>query len=71
MNFLMELIAYLKEHGPAIAAIVLALLSVAEMIVRLTPTTKDDGAVERVGLWIRKVLDFLKVPNLKKGSDNK
>lgn len=62
MNFVKELIAYLMTHGPALAAIVLTLLSVAEMVVRLTPTEKDDGAVERIGKLIRKLFDTIGIP---------
>lgn len=69
MSFLTELIAYLTTHGPILVSAVLAFLTLAEAIVRLTPTEKDDGAVERLGKRIRQVLDMLdKVfPNLKKG----
>lgn len=69
INFISELYAYLMVHGPAIAGILLAIIAVAESIVRLTPTEKDDTAVERIGGWVRKVLDmFGKLfPNKKKG----
>lgn len=67
MDLIKEIIAYVSVHGPALAAIVLGLLAVAEMIVRLTPTTKDDTAVERIGKLIRKLLDMMKVPNVKSG----
>ena len=69
MTFLTELIAYITTHGPTFVAFVLALLAVAELFVRLTPTKKDDGAVERIGKKIRAGVDMLdKVfPNLKKG----
>ena len=42
------------------------LVSVAEVVVRLTPTKKDDSAVERIGKLLRQVMDFLKIPNAKK-----
>lgn len=69
MSLVIEVYAYLKLHGLTIAGILLTIISVAEAIVRLTPTKKDDGAVERIGGWIRKALDMLgKIfPNLKKG----
>lgn len=51
---------------PAIAAIIMGLISVAEIVVRLTPTEKDDGAVERIGGFFRKLFDLLKVPNYSK-----
>jgi hypothetical protein len=44
-------------------------LTVAETITRLTPTTKDDGAVERVGKVIRKFFDMLGIPNRKAGGE--
>jgi hypothetical protein len=37
------------------------------MIVRLTPTKKDDGAVQRFGHWVRWFFDKAKVPNIKDG----
>jgi len=69
MSFLTELIAYVSTHGPVFVAAVLALLAFAELVVRLTPTEKDDGAVERIGKKVRKWVDMLdKVfPNIKKG----
>lgn len=56
-------IEWLLANKEILAGIVLGLLAIAELIVRLTPTEKDNGAVERVGAVIRKILDFLKVPN--------
>lgn len=69
MNFVTELVAYLTTHGATIVALVMAVLAVAELVVRLTPTEKDDGAVERIGKRVRKIMDMLdKVfPNLRKG----
>lgn len=60
---------YLMTHGPAVAGILLTVVGVAEAVVRLTPTEKDDTAVERVGKWIRKGIDYASkfVPNKKKG----
>lgn len=45
----------------------LAILMIAlEGFVRLTPTKKDDGAVERMGHYLRKLMGLLKVPNVKR-----
>lgn len=66
MESVKSLIEFLIENKEEIALLLLTLISVAEMVVRLTPTVKDDGAVERVGAIIRKVLDFFKIPNVKK-----
>lgn len=62
MNFINWIVANYVELFGAI----LGLVAVAEVIVRLTPTQKDDGAVERIGSFIKKVADFLKIPNVKK-----
>lgn len=58
--------AWLMENYGDLAALLLALLGVGEIVVRLTPTQKDDGMMERIGSFVRKVLDLLKMPNLKK-----
>ena len=69
METVKEVFGYLMTHGAAIAGILLTLVGIAEAIVRLTPTEKDDTAVERVGKWIRKAIDYASkvVPNKKKG----
>ena len=48
----------------------LGLVAVAEVLASLTPTKKDDLAVERIGHYIKKVLKFLNVPNHKHGGGN-
>jgi hypothetical protein len=39
------------------------LVSVAEVVVRFTPTKKDDGVVKRIGVRIDALLDLAGVPN--------
>lgn len=63
---MMQIVQWLNANYLELGIIVATLLSAAEMIVRLTPTKADDGALERVGKVLRQVLDFLKIPNLKK-----
>lgn len=57
---------WLVESKEELALAVMTLLTFLEVVVRLTPTKKDDGAMERVGKVVRKVFDFLKIPNVKK-----
>ena len=66
MEFLKGLIEFFVSNKENIAIALLSIVGVAEVIVRLTPTEKDDGAVQRVGEVIKKILDFLKLPNVKK-----
>lgn len=58
--------AWLVANKEEVAALLLGLVAVAEIIVRLTPTQSDDGAVERMGAWIRRFLDAIGLPNKKK-----
>lgn len=61
-----------EQIQAAVILIIAALASVvtiAEIVVRLTPTTSDDGAVKRIGERIDKMLDLLGVPNKRKQDD--
>ena len=59
----MGIVAWLKDHWLEIAALSSALVGIAEMITRLTPTKKDDGFVQRIGAALKKILDLIGVPN--------
>ena len=65
-SWLIELIRSAVSNVDDWGALILAVLIVAEAVVRLTPTKEDDAFVERVGKWVRRVLDFLRIPNVKK-----
>ena len=65
MEQMKVLVLWLSVNGPVIAGAILGLLAVAETVTRLTPTKKDDTAVERIGSFIRKFFDILGVPNVK------
>ena len=62
----MEILNFLKDNYQLILQVLGAIVVVAELVVRMTPTEKDDSAVERIGGILRKIMDFLKVPNVKK-----
>lgn len=62
----MEVINFLKNNYENIFLVLSGLIGVAEVVVRITPTQKDDGAVERIGGFLRKAMDFFKIPNVKK-----
>jgi len=51
------------ENYVSMLGVVATLIGVAEVIVRMTPTESDDGAVMRIGGIVKKLLDFLKIPN--------
>ena len=69
MELIREIYSYIATHALTISGIVLAIIATAESVVRLTPTKKDDTAVERVGKWIRKAMDYVGkfLPNRKQG----
>ena len=62
----MQIITWLKDNYVQMLLALSALIAALELIARLTPTEKDDAFMERVGAIIRKVMDFLKIPNVKK-----
>ena len=53
------MVDFIKEHW---VALLFGLLGFAEVVTRLTPTTKDDTVLN----WIKSILDVM-IPNLKKG----
>lgn len=54
------------QNKEELAEALLALLALMAIIVRLTPTEKDDGVFAIIDKWVNKVFDFLKLPNTKK-----
>lgn len=60
----METIQWIMQHIMPILGVVTAAVALAEAIVRLTPTEKDNSVVQK----IKDVLDFI-VPNLATGGD--
>lgn len=61
----MQIVQWILANYPDVMLAMVGIVGAAEIIVRLTPTKKDDGFVERIGSVIRKVMDFLKIPNPK------
>lgn len=59
----MAVFKFIADNYVNFFVILIALIGVAELIVRLTPTISDDGAVERFAKVVKKICDFLKIPN--------
>ncbi len=57
---------FLLENYVEMFVSLLGLIVGLEGIARFTPTKKDDAILERIGGWIRKGMDWLKIPNIKK-----
>lgn len=53
---------WIIEHGSSILEWIGGIVSCASIIVKITPSTKDDGVVDKV----IKVLDYFSVVNTKK-----
>lgn len=64
MGILTEIWTWIAANYTGFFIVLMGLILVAESIARLTPTLKDDSAVERVGAWVRWVMDLLKIPNV-------
>lgn len=62
---MMALWNWIVENYVNVFMILAGLVAVAEAIARLTPTTVDDGIVERIGKAIHWLMDLFKIPNVK------
>lgn len=67
MQTVLAIWAWITAHKNDLGGIFAGLYGAAEILVRLTPTTKDDTILERVGQYIGKLFDILGVPNNKSG----
>lgn len=65
MEQVMNFLYWLKDNYVELLSSLGVIMVGLQMLVRLTPTKKDDGAMERVGSKLNWLLDLLKVPNLK------
>lgn len=66
MDTLREIWSWTMANYQGILISLATILVGLEGIVRLTPTKKDDTALERAGKIIHWLMDFLKVPNVKR-----
>ena len=62
----MEAVNWLKDNYVEVLLTVSSLIAFAELVTRFTPTEKDDSFVQRAGEYLKKIMDFVKVPNIKK-----
>jgi len=63
MEWLKSTVEFLVANWDKISVSILALVAFLEALMRLWPTSNAAGFVERLGVAIRKILDFVKVPN--------
>lgn len=61
-----DLIKFLGANYAEILMALSMIVGAAEIITRVTPTKEDDSFVERIGKGLRKVMDLLRIPNVKK-----
>ena len=59
------MLEYITTHGETILAWIGAIVSCASIIVKLTPTTKDDSVLEKIVNF----LDYFSVVNTKKNQE--
>ena len=57
---------WISENLDTIIYIVLALIGLAELLVKLTPTENDDAIIKKIASIVSKLIDLF-IPNLKKG----
>ena len=56
MNSVLELVAWIKANGIEIANVVAYLVAIASIIVKLTPTVKDDNYLKPIIKFIGKYI---------------
>lgn len=66
MDLLKEIWAWSAANYSGILVSLSILIMGLEGIVRLTPTKKDDSALERIGKAVHWLMDLLKIPNVKR-----
>lgn len=67
MQTILAIWAWIQANKVAVGGILTGIYGVAEVVVRLTPTTKDDTILERVGQYVGKLMDVIGIPNNKDG----
>lgn len=65
MQTVLAVWAWIQANKVAVGGILTGLYAALEVIVRLTPTTKDDTILERVGQYVGKLMDVIGIPNNK------
>lgn len=66
MDLVKEIWAWLMANYTGVLISMSIIIMGLEGIVRLTPTKKDDTALERVGKLVHWLMDLLKIPNVKR-----
>ena len=66
MELIKEVFAWSAANYVGVLVNLALLIAALEGLARLTPTKKDDSALERAGNLLRKLMDILKIPNVKR-----
>lgn len=66
MDQIMNYLYWMKDNYAELLSSIAVLVMALEMIVRLTPTKKDDSFMERVSSKLNWLMNLLKVPNVKR-----
>lgn len=59
-------LTWIQENFLNVVQILTLLVVAGELITRLTPTKRDDGFVRRIGMGMDRLLNMLRVPNLRR-----
>jgi len=66
MELIKEIIDWIMANGGNLVLALMLIVEGLEVLVRFTPTEKDDGFVERLGQILKKINDFIGLPNRQK-----
>ena len=71
MEFVMKMWAYVSANWYGILTAMAAFLYFAQVVTKLTPTTKDDSFVQRMANIFEKLTGFIPNVKLEKSADGK
>lgn len=55
MENVMQIVGYIKGHAQDLLLILTSVITAASVIVKLTPTQKDDSILAKIMPWIEKI----------------
>ena len=68
MDKIMPIVNWVQANYVNVFYFLAAVVSTGELLVRVIPTMDKTGFLQRVGAFLQRIMDFLKIPNNTKSS---
>jgi hypothetical protein len=63
MDKIMPIVNWIRDNYINVFYFLAAVVSTGELLVRIIPTMDKKGLLERIGAFLQRIMDFLKIPN--------